>query len=623
MRTLRQSDFEPQPPEPTIRVPDATDPLTGRAYYLMPPPPPPRFWLTLADAREDGSGAHLRAIEEKIERDVALSSDDFTDYHRMRGREDLYFFARYCMGFTWLAWDLHAPIAWAWQAPNGWRQPTGQKLSRFRWATIPRGHLKTTLLTQAYAAWRTVRNVEERILLYTMGDEFASMVLSPVKMLFEGGGTHGEMFKGLFGEIVPPEGERGKKYEWNQHALTMARRGNFTDPTIRAKGIGSRVTGGHYTLQLIDDLVGEELNRTQMDKVIAAFNNLTPLYHSIGLGERRMVGTPWAFFDPLSYAGKHWKDSMVARLSWADADGAMIFEKCDKGEALNLKRRNSWFFSCQYECWPKDEEKIGFRREWFRYFTQVGDTFRLLDRDGRHVKTIPMAGCKFFLFIDPSGVRGNERASVRDNAPNQARHDYMAWVVVAVSPDNEWLIPRALRWRCNPHEAIDKTYELLDVWKPEFVAIEQIASQYLWRFLFLNEWRRGRAPFNLVDWDSGGKPKIEERIKGLIPFYSQGRVYHRDADTPEVASGIAALEGELLDYPRPEYDDLSDALSAAVALAYAPGQQSQAALRRLHNDARFEQQLTGLDSGSRAEAMFLRRRASGAMGFEALFQGDM
>lgn len=601
------------------------DPTTGSPYYLMPAPPPPNFWLTLAGAREDGSGAHLRAIQEKVDGNVALSSDDFTDYHRMRGREDLWFFARYCMGFTWLSWSLHAPIAWAWQAPNGWRQPTGQRLDRFRWASIPRGHLKTTLLTQAYAAWRVIRNVEERILLYTLGEQFSSDVLAPVKSLFEGGGTHGDLFAALYGDLAPAEADRGKKYDWNQHAITMVRRGNYTDPTIRAKGVGSRVTGGHYTVQLIDDLVGEEMNRTQMDKVIRSFDNLTPLYHSLGLGERRMVGTPWAFFDPLFYAAKHWKNSMVARLSWEDADGNMIFDKCNREEALNLKRRSSWFFSCQMECWPRDDEKIGFRREWFRYFSQRGDSFYLQDKDGRDVKKIPMVACNFFMFVDPNTGRApGDRASLRDNAPSNTRHDYMGWVILAVTPDNEWLIPRALRWRCNPDEAIQKTYELLVVWRPKFVAIEQIASQYLWRYLFLNEWRRGREPFNLVDWESGGAAKTEERIKGLIPFYSQGRVYHRDApDQSDVAAGITALENELLDHPRPEYDDLSDALSAGISLAYSPGQQNQQELRRLRQAAEFNTAIARLDMGSRAEALFLRDRRKGPEGFGRLFEGGM
>lgn len=624
MKTLRQSDFEAQPTEPTIRVSDLIDPQNGLSYYLMPAPPPPFFWLTLADARGDASGPHLRAIEEKLQRDVVLSEGDYIDYLRLRGREDLYFFAKECMGFNWLQWHLHAPIAWAWQAPNGWVQPTGQRLTRFRWAAIPRGHLKTTLLTQAYALWRTIRNTEERILILTHSDGFAQDVLAPVKMLLEKGGTHGEQFAGLYGDIVPAEIERGKKYDWNQHSITMVRKGNFTDPTIRAKGIESKITGGHYTLQLLDDLVGEELGRVQMDKLIRKFNNLTPLYHSIALGERRLVGTPWAFFDPLFYASKHWKNSMVARLSWADADNAMIFDKCNTAEAVGLKKRDPWFFSCQYECWPKDEEKIGFRREWFRYFRQSGDNFFLLDNEGREVKKIAMAACNFFLFVDPNTGRApGDRASIKDNAPTNARHDYMGWIVLAVTPDNEWLVPRAIRWRCNPHEAIDKTYELIEAWKPQIVAIEQIASQYLWRYLFLNEWRRGRAPFNLVDWESGGAAKIEERIKGLIPFYSQGRVYHRDAELPEIAAGITALENELLDHPRPEYDDLSDALSAGIALAYAPGQQNQAVMRRLRMDAAFEDRIKDLDAGSRLEAIWLRRRANPTLSVESLFEAEM
>lgn len=621
MRPLRQSDFEAQPSKPTIEF----DPIIvdGEPYYRMPPPPPPFFWLTLADARDDGSGAHLRAIEEKVQRRLELSNDDYTDYHRMRGREDLWFLGKYCMGFDWLTWGLHAPIAWAWQAPNGWRQPSGQILGRWRWATMPRGSLKTTLLTQTYAAFRTVRNVEERILIYSMHDEFAAMILDPVRKVFEGAGRYGPFFVGLYGDIIPSEKERNKTHEWNQHSLMFKRSGTFTDPTIRAKGVGSRLVGGHYTLKLLDDTVGQELTRQLMDKLIRTLDGLTPLSHSIRLSETRMVATPWAFYDPLIWAKRNWPNSMIARLEWEDVHGGLIFDKFDRDEAIKLKKRNSWFFSCQYKCRPADDEKMGFKREWFKRFRQRTTSFFLLDGDDREVKKWDMNACNLFLFIDPNTTRANEGgASVDLNRPSVTRHDYMAWVVLAVTPDREWLVPRALRWRCNTAEALDKTFELIAIWQPKFVAIEQIASQYLWRHLFLQEWRRGRPPFVLRDWQSGGAAKLPERIKGLIPYYANGLVYHREAEQKDVARGMDELEGELLDWPTPEFDDLSDALSAGISLAYAPGQEHGVALRRLRVESAFEESLKGLDPSSRAEAKYLRSKTRGNIDERQLFEGD-
>lgn len=438
-------------------------------FYIMPPPPPRRYWLINAPSR-------LVELQEWKDKGHTLEGADFDEYARLRGLNDFYFFSRRVCGRKWLRFNLHGALAWAWSAPNGWATPWGQAYDRFRLAIIPRGHLKTTLLTQDYASWRALRDPEERILIYTQSDEFAEMIMSAIKTLFEGGGESGEFFLRLYGHLIPPEQERGRKYKWDQHNLELIRNGRYTDPTIRAKGFGGRLAGTHQSLQLVDDLTAEELTRTQMEKRIRALESLTPLYHSLALGERRFVGTPWAFYDTIKYAVKHWPTALVARMPWRKPTGELIYPPiepikdnggCSVQEALDAKRRNSWFFSCQYECYPKDEDKQGFNKAWFRYFRYERGKIMPLDTDGKPTaKAIDLRECNVFLIIDPNtGRKPGERASagVEMNAPKIAKVDYAGFIVLAVDKDNYWYVLRALRWRCNPDELIDKTFELVGI----------------------------------------------------------------------------------------------------------------------------------------------------------------
>ena len=552
-----------------------------------------------------------------------FTTAEFVEYSRLRGREDLFYFAKYIFGplddsgVSWFQEGLHDRIAWAWQAPNGWRDPeTGRVLGRIRMGGMARGHLKTTLCTQCYAAWRLIRNPEERILIYTTNATFAADIMQYIKTTFEGGGKRGQFFLACYGDIIPADKEKDK---WSQLALTIKRAGVYTDPSIRASGVGATLTGGHFTLQLVDDLVGEELPREQMKKVIRSYANLTPMYHSLKLGERRIVGTPWAFFDPLAHIRRTFPDSVAFWVPWKQ-DGKLIFNYADTKEAEGLRRTDPFLFSCWYDLIPRDDAKMGFQQGWFRYFRQRGHYIHELDRDGKEQRKLSIASTNVFILVDPN--TGRAPGSTANDTNKRREQDYVGIVVVCVGPDNIWYIPRVIRARYNPQEFVDKIFELIGVWQPKFVAIEQVAAQRLFVHIFNQEWKKGRPMFALIPW-AGGNQSKEERIKGLIPHYSNGFVYHREAETTQAAEGIGALEGELVDFPNAQFDDVSDALSAALPLVYAPGSDRAKDLRGLSVLQAHETELNALDETSaRAWRLYEKERQDKLFGPREFFGPD-
>jgi hypothetical protein len=590
-------------------------------YYLFPAPPPYRFWL---------KGTRLIELQGRLDSGQVLEGADFLEYKRLRGKEDFFYFAKHIVGFSWLEWDLHGPIAYAWSCANGTRNGK-QRYGRFRLGVIPRAHLKTSLMTQAFAMWRLVRDPEERILIYTSTFDFAGTIMNYIRTTFEGGGNHGQLFLQCYGDIIPRPNDRSK---WTANDITIVRQGAFSDPSIKARGIGSRVVGGHHTLQLVDDLVVEELTRQQMDKAIRELDGLDPLYHSVALGERRYVGTPWAFYDPIVYICRYWRDALVVRIPWRDANKQPVFKYREADRALGLpkdsslkeytayaegiKRRNSWFFACQYECYPQSEDGIGFRKEWFKYFKVVAGTFIELDREEKETgRKVRAAECNTFILVDPNVIDPPGSRTGNTNVEIRRKGDFAAWIVLCVSPDNNWYIPRVIRWRCNVDQFLARTHELVALWAPKWVAIEQVAAQRLFFHLFTRDFRDGKPKFQIIPW-AGGHASKPVRIKGLIPFYSNGFVHHRVADQPEITQGFSDLEGELLDGEGAEHDDASDALSAAVPLVYPPGKdrpgQLDAAIAAIKQDAH----LRRLDPNSRAEAIAWARKKQGG-----IITGDM
>src|SRR6185369_4867129 len=187
-------------------------------------------------------------------------------------------------------------------------------------------------------------------------------------------------------------------------------------------------------------------------------------------------------------------------------------------------------------------------------------------------------------------------------------HDFAAWVVVCVDKDNRWFIPRVLRWRCNVDDLVDRTFEMVATWKPIKVCIEQRGAQIFLRKVFQDAFSMGRDPFVIDEWPGGNATK-PSRIKGLIPFYANGRVFHRESENKHVARQMADLESELLEFPTPEHDDASDALSAAVKKVYAPGQQIASEVRSEKRNIALEAQLASLDNASQrlARAWFNRK----------------
>lgn len=107
----------------------------------------------------------------------------------------------------------------------------------------PRENLKSATLT-SYLLWRILYNPNLRVLIVTISDSQASGMLSRIKTILETNST----IKQLFGDV------KGNGV-WSAEGLTLKRSSIFTEPTIKAVGIGTASVGSRCDLLICDDLL--------------------------------------------------------------------------------------------------------------------------------------------------------------------------------------------------------------------------------------------------------------------------------------------------------------------------------------------------------------------------------
>ncbi len=199
-----------------------------------------------------------------------------------------------------------------------------------------------------------------------------------------------------------------------------------------------------------------------------------------------------------------------------------------------LKASNRGKFFGQYLNDPLDDALLEFKREWFQQFNiQAGSQI---------AGEFPVA--PVLISIDPA---------FRMRQSN----DDSGIVVSKTLSDNNVYIIEAKGIKVNPQMLVDEVFRLVDKYvHVEKVLLETVTSQIMLMDLLQAEMRR-RGKFFVIQ---EVKPDTNEtkvaRIRGLIPHYSNRRIFH--------APGMYSLEEQLMEFPKGMHDDIIDALAYQV-----------------------------------------------------------
>jgi len=311
-----------------------------------------------------------------------------------------------------------------------------------------------------------------------------------------------------------------------------------------AAGIGGAITGRGADVLFIDDPhknreeAESEVMRERIKEwyVSTAYTRLAPggsivimmtRWHEDDLAgwllsEQALGGEKW---EVISFPAIAIEDEKFRKLG-----SALWPERYDLEALNNIKKvlgTREWL--CLYQQSPCDDINAEFKQLWFKKISRKEAEHK---RDER------------YLTIDTA-------ISEKDSA------DFTGWVENYVDAKNHWHIS-AKRLRIDTAELIRYLFDSYEINRWDRIGIEKtVLSDAIMPFLKQEEDRRGKL-LPLKELSHQGKKK-ELRIRGLIPMYERGMIWH-------IENECGDLEGEMLRFPKGKHDDLIDALAYQTQL---------------------------------------------------------
>lgn len=189
-------------------------------------------------------------------------------------------------------------------------------------------------------------------------------------------------------------------------------------------------------------------------------------------------------------------------------------------------------WSALYQQEPVDDASREFKAKWWQY---------------RTMEQVEAMDTRKFATIDTA-------------LTTNAKSDFTGVTRNYVNRDNQWNI-KSSRYKIDSKDIIDLVFTLHDEGF-EKIGIEEGAFTHAVKpFLDDEMKKRGKFPM-VVPLKHGGTMK-ETRIRGLIPFYSNKRIWHIEGECKD-------LESEQLAFPKGKNDDCLDSEAYQTQLADAP-----------------------------------------------------
>lgn len=404
---------------------------------------------------------------------------------------------------------------------------------------IPRGHLKSTLVTIGYSVQQIAKNPNIRILILNATWQMAVDFVTEIKNHL----TKNEYLKELYGDLA------NNPTEWSQDRITLQRTDqNIKGPTVWASGIESNLVGSHPDLIIMDDLMTRDNTNTReaIEKIILRYKDALDLLEPGG--QLIVIGTRWVESDLYSWfmdkdlGIRQSYDIMIKRAYTGDLITGEGFDslwpaKFTLKELQDRQREKGWYeFSAQYLNDPVPEEDADFKREWFQYYNYE-------EVRGQNVKTI--------MSIDPA-------ISLEKDA------DYTAITVWSIDQFGNIFNRDLQRGHWKPSSIIEAIFTMYESWHPDMILLETVAYQKALAYSLREEMQARKRFLPIVEIKQHDKSK-DQRIRSLQPLYAAKKVFHR-----KELSLNPYLEEELLKFPRARHDDIIDSLSMALDYLIKP-----------------------------------------------------
>jgi len=416
---------------------------------------------------------------------------------------------------------------------------------------LPRGTMKTALITESYVVWSLLKNPSLRILLVLETWSKGKVYLDGIKRHFKN-----PVFMEIFGDM---EGDL-----WREDCIRLkTNTSTEKEPNIFVGSLERSVTGFHPDLIVGDDLHSEANTRTQAQIEMAkgVFAELTNL--SLPHTRKIILGTIWVDNDIYTTIAKSsgitdWKKILDKKM--IELDNWIIYirkaiEQTEDGETIEIKGYGTftkskivfpklneveltkkfsdplmtqYTFNCQYMSDPTSSRALEFTEDML-------NQAKLLNNDIKNNRIVYK-----YLLIDPAYTV-------------KKRSDSTAFIVLFVDYKGFIHIELAYKEKLEPKDVVDRIFNLQALYRPNVVAIEANASQQI-----LSSWIRETAKtsgkhFRITDVKTGPSKAKNDRIRRLLHYFKKNLI--------AIPEECDELFDELIQFPNGKHDDLIDALS--------------------------------------------------------------
>lgn len=398
---------------------------------------------------------------------------------------------------------------------------------------MPRGSLKSTIITKHLNAWLSLQNPCMRSLITSNTAVNANKKLDAIRSLFDSQ----DLFRALFPELLPDD-----KCKWTSTAACVKRPVGYQEETFESAGVKTQVTGRHYNFIFEDDTVAPEKDNLSEDAVLPSIEDIDKAIgwhrtsHSLlpakGVRGRLVVGTRWSDYDLIQYV-KDKEDYYIIDVPALQVDGKPTFEIFYSVDQLDDIRKTigSYMFSALYLNNPIPAGDRNFKVDWMQHKYKID--------------TVP-ADASYIVSLDLA-------ISDKDTACETAAVGCFQFNSAIYVNDIE-------HGHFSPMETIQRA---LNLFKPHInkricrLVVETVNYQKALVYFLTDELKRRGWTLPIEEVNS--RASKDMRIMGLQPIYENGQIYHRQGLDP-------VLESQLLQYPHGRLIDVADALSMQMVV---------------------------------------------------------
>lgn len=328
--------------------------------------------------------------------------------------------------------------------------------------------------------------------------------------------------------------------KWSEDdGIVVKRKSNPAEATVEAWGVvDAQPIGKHFPILVYDDVVVPESVTTP--EMMQKTSDMLSLSYALGAdgGVKRFIGTRYHQNDAYKTIIDRGTAKPRIRLLTKDgtADGEPVLRS---KEWVAEKRRDMgpYIFGAQMLQNPAADKSHGFNPDWIRY------------HDGIH-----RHGMNVIMLFDPAGSKNK-------------KSDYTAGWVLGLAPDENIYVLDMIRDRLN----LTQRAKLVMDWHKKYKPVRNNGVRYEKYGLqadiehIQSVQREQNYRFEITE--VGGSTPKNDRIKRLIPYFEQGRIFlprslHRTDSDGKLRDLVQDfIEQEYKAFPVPEHDDMLDALA--------------------------------------------------------------